>query len=942
MADAADSKSAGNCSRVGSNPTTGILLMNLKLPLKILIGPIFNPGVLGQYIHAEDILCFASEHYIDKIPQAEILYNPTKDFQDILNQMPTNWQPDVVIWWDLIYQSIPTGIVDCPYPSAVIIGDWNLGFLTTLNYVGAFDYILTDRHLHQLLQSQGYSHSYFWPGFSFEPDKHYKMPEVEKTIDIAFIGNLDHNVQRQRGAYLERIARLGQTYKVFIGGGIYGEDYTQLLNQSKIVFNHSIRKEMNMRAYEAPACNALLFMEESNLEIQDFLPPDEACILYNTENLEDLLNHYLSHEDERARIANNAYEIIQNYSYEKQFKSLIELLKTLLQEKKPSQQRAFSQFTELEQQLIIARQIYCARYSSKARALELLSDPQIVNSDIANLYKADYKHLNALGCFMLNSLLELSNPTPPHPALNPAEKKLLENLITLFQVSLKLKSEQAFTNYHLGLAFELNNELQQAEFHYTQSLHQLNHLSSELDIEAMYVLPFDFSPFAVEWQRASFHERLDLKKHRKNYQSLMTYHLGQKLGFIFSINGQSEQAISILEKALKAFTDIDKAGILLYQLYLHNAQTAKANKTLKTIIKERPFAIDLWLKLLKNLYHQEDFEEVLEFCNKNIPLLFANKSLKGDLQKFEHYEKLAQLALKLKNDTDINFKSILSGQITLELYQEVKELFHKFQQDSILIQPFHFNWRASCPEMLPEIDPQYDMIYKTQPESDTVPIGTTYTRNYHGSSIKPQDLNVSDFPPFFYRGPYPMSLDVEEWNDFNLLFICENINDKGIIEALRLYLHHFKADSSITCHLWFPNAEPTDEELENLAESIDIESQAIVSLLMDSLSVEEQCWLLKHSDCMMGFSHSISDFFLWWGIYLFTPTIFLSEPPNNFSNIDLIVTQPENLQNQFKQFFEKQWKEQAIISSEQFQDYYQLNAIQMFINTLWSLKLAQL
>jgi tetratricopeptide (TPR) repeat protein len=68
---------------------------------------------------------------------------------------------------------------------------------------------------------------------------------------------------------------------------------------------------MNMRCFEALACKSLLFLEEENLEIKNFLKDKVHCILYNDKNLEELINYYLTHEDERRRIADEGHKKVK-------------------------------------------------------------------------------------------------------------------------------------------------------------------------------------------------------------------------------------------------------------------------------------------------------------------------------------------------------------------------------------------------------------------------------------------------------------------------------------------------------------------------------------------------------------------------------------------------------------------------------------------------------
>src|SRR5207237_5279808 len=90
---------------------------------------------------------------------------------------------------------------------------------------------------------------------------------AEKDIDILFIGNMHGAVQRERLAWLGRLARLGERWRVAIHTGVFGEEYWRLLRRGRIVFNRSVRGECNKRTFEAAAAGAILFQEAENREV---------------------------------------------------------------------------------------------------------------------------------------------------------------------------------------------------------------------------------------------------------------------------------------------------------------------------------------------------------------------------------------------------------------------------------------------------------------------------------------------------------------------------------------------------------------------------------------------------------------------------------------------------------------------------------------------------
>jgi tetratricopeptide (TPR) repeat protein len=149
---------------------------------------------------------------------------------------------------------------------------------------------------------------------------------VELDIDILLIGNLNLDVQYKRAPLLRRISSLSPRYNVVIATGVHGDDYTSLMNRAKIVFNHSIRGEANMRAFEGPACGALTFNEVGNCEISTVFVNGKTHVEYNYQNLEELLEYYLdvNHVDERIAIAEAGNRLVANHSYADHLRRLLD------------------------------------------------------------------------------------------------------------------------------------------------------------------------------------------------------------------------------------------------------------------------------------------------------------------------------------------------------------------------------------------------------------------------------------------------------------------------------------------------------------------------------------------------------------------------------------------------------------------------------------------
>jgi len=133
-------------------------------------------------------------------------------------------------------------------------------------------------------------------------------------------------VQGERLAWLGRLARLGERWRVSVQTGVFGDAYRRLLGRARIVFNRGIRGECNRRVFEAVAAGALLFQEEDNREVPAIFQDGKECVFYNARNLEELLEHYLEHEDDRRSIAEAARARVPDFTFERLWDGMLNLI----------------------------------------------------------------------------------------------------------------------------------------------------------------------------------------------------------------------------------------------------------------------------------------------------------------------------------------------------------------------------------------------------------------------------------------------------------------------------------------------------------------------------------------------------------------------------------------------------------------------------------------
>ncbi len=105
---------------------------------------------------------------------------------------------------------------------------------------------------------------------------------------------------------------------------VFGKERTALLNRTKIVLNILRQKwdDNSMRYILAAPCRALI-VTEPTLPHSSF-QPGEHLVETPLEQMADTICHYLTHEEERQRITDRAYQLVTEHSPLDKMKILLE------------------------------------------------------------------------------------------------------------------------------------------------------------------------------------------------------------------------------------------------------------------------------------------------------------------------------------------------------------------------------------------------------------------------------------------------------------------------------------------------------------------------------------------------------------------------------------------------------------------------------------------
>ena len=204
-------------------------------------------------------------------------------------------------------------------PAACWVIDTHMNFPWCLEKASHFDYVFAaQQDGARELQDAGISTAQWLP-LACDPEIHRPYPS-EKQWDFSFAGNL---IGQERCELLETLAAKFPTH--FIGQK-YFEEMAQVYSASRLIFNRSVKNDINMRVFEAMGCGGLLITNDLSDNGQTELFDDNKHLVTYTcpEELLDKVNYYLKHESERGQIARQGHELVlSQHTYQHRVQTLL-------------------------------------------------------------------------------------------------------------------------------------------------------------------------------------------------------------------------------------------------------------------------------------------------------------------------------------------------------------------------------------------------------------------------------------------------------------------------------------------------------------------------------------------------------------------------------------------------------------------------------------------
>lgn len=212
-------------------------------------------------------------------------------------------------------------------------------------------YVASDTHLgweYRLEKAKEFDYAFFnqkdaadafggvWLPHAAEPQAYPKI-EILKKWDVGFVGHVQETKNYNGFTRIEALERLFKEFPNFYYGSRHPafpeknlfEDAARKFSQSRVVFNISIKDDLNMRVFEALSTGSFLLTNYIPT-LGELFEDGKHLVTYKTlDEMIEKTKYYLEHEDEREKIALAGYdEFTSKHTYKHRVQTILDLVTT--------------------------------------------------------------------------------------------------------------------------------------------------------------------------------------------------------------------------------------------------------------------------------------------------------------------------------------------------------------------------------------------------------------------------------------------------------------------------------------------------------------------------------------------------------------------------------------------------------------------------------------
>jgi glycosyltransferase involved in cell wall biosynthesis len=229
---------------------------------------------------------------------------------------------DLNVWvdWgeDGLKGILPYEPFECPHPMAYWCSDSHLGYDYRLMMAkkAEFPFCAQKRAVEDMARE---GVNALWLPHAVEPMAYPKFTFASKKYDVCFVGHINSENR------VNALDRLFKEFPNFFYGQRLFDEASRIFGQSKIVFNISMKDDLNMRVFEAMASGSMLLTNWIPT-IEEIFEDGKHLVLYRDEaEMVEKARYFIEHDEEREAIAQKGYEeVIRRHKIKDRVEMMLE------------------------------------------------------------------------------------------------------------------------------------------------------------------------------------------------------------------------------------------------------------------------------------------------------------------------------------------------------------------------------------------------------------------------------------------------------------------------------------------------------------------------------------------------------------------------------------------------------------------------------------------
>ncbi len=310
-----------------------------------------NVITCGSQINEDIIKLWNLEALNWEVTPQDIYRGNETTLQEVMEHLPEEWKPDFYLWIETGLSDIPSDLGKHKLPKVCYLIDTHINFDRHIEIAGNFDFVFLAQKAYVQAMKQAGIKNVMWLPLACDPEIHGKV-KVSKNCDVGFVGSISSKPDR-RNLLLDRIKKQFDLdcQRKFMN------EMAEHFSKSKIVFNNAINNDLNMRVFEALCSGSLLVTDRVHGSgLEDFFKDKEHLVLYDDDQLEETISHYLGNETVREEIADNGRnEVLARHTYEHRINTMIQTLENKIgssNEPEPMNDKSSSYYQNIRYDLI--------------------------------------------------------------------------------------------------------------------------------------------------------------------------------------------------------------------------------------------------------------------------------------------------------------------------------------------------------------------------------------------------------------------------------------------------------------------------------------------------------------------------------------------------------------------------------------------------------------